>query len=84
MSNFNVATIALASAAVLFSGGAAAGTEEDLQAVFRSYHRAELAGDLDEMLKWMVKSRSDAFAKASAAERSAVMADSAKSTPRRG
>lgn len=80
MSRFNVATFALA--AVLFSGGAAAGTEEDLQAAFRNYHKAVLASDLDEMLKWSVKSRGDAFAKASAAQRDEAMAFAVKSTPK--
>ena len=76
-------TIALASAAVLFSGcAAAASTAEDLQTVFRNFHKAVLATDVDEMLKWSVKSRSDAFAKASAAERVEAVASTAKSTPK--
>ena len=61
---------------------AAASTAEDLQTVFRNFHKAVLATDIDELLKWSVKSRSDAFAKASAAERDGEMARAAKSTPK--
>ena len=64
------------------AGNAAAGTAEDLQTVFRNFHKAVLANDLDELLKWEVKSRSDAFAKASAAQRDEAMAYTVKSTPK--
>ena len=74
--------LALLACMTFSAGNAAAGTAEDLQAVFRNYHKAELANDLDEMLKLSVKSRRDAFAKASAAERDAAMAYTAKSTPK--
>jgi predicted small secreted protein len=74
--------IALLACMTFSAGNAAAGTAEDLQAVFRDYHKAELANDLDEMLKLSVKSRRDTLAKASAAEREAAMAYAAKSTPK--
>ncbi|MDH5264320.1 MAG: hypothetical protein OEX21_06195, partial [Betaproteobacteria bacterium] len=54
----------------------------NLQDVFRNYHKAVLATNLDDVLKWSVKSRSDAFAKASAAERNEAMAFTVKSTPK--
>ena len=74
--------LALMACMTFAAGNAAAGTAEDLQAVFRNYHSAVLATDLDEMLKWSVKSRSDAFAKASAAERNDAMASAARSMPK--
>lgn len=61
---------------------AAASTAEDLQTVFRNYHQAMLATDIDEVLKWSVKWRNDAFARASAAERDEAIASTAKSTPK--
>ena len=74
--------LALVACMTFAAGNAAAGIAEDLQTVFRNFHKAVLATDIDEMLKWSVKSRGDAFAKASAAERNEAMASTAKSTPK--
>jgi hypothetical protein len=74
--------LALMACMTFAAGNAATSTAEDLQTVFRNFHKAVLATDIDEMLKWSVKSRSDAFAKASAAERNEAMATTVKSTPK--
>jgi hypothetical protein len=80
--HLGITFLALVACMTFAAGNAAASAEEDLQTVFRNFHKAVLATDLDEMLKWSVKSRSDAFAKASAAERDGAMAFTAKSTPK--
>jgi uncharacterized RDD family membrane protein YckC len=60
----------------------AAVAAEDPETVFSNYHKAVLANDIDEMLKWSVKSRSDAFAAATAEQRKEAMASTAKSMPK--
>jgi predicted small secreted protein len=74
--------VALLACMAFAAGNATAGTAEDLQIVFSSYHKALLAGDSDGMLKWTVKSRRDAFAKFSAAQRNDAMAFAVASTPK--
>ena len=74
--------LALMACMTFAAGNAAAGTAEDLQTIYRNYHKAVLANDINEMLKWSVKWRSDAFAKISASEKGDAVAFAAKSTPK--
>ena len=80
--HYGLPLFALMACMAFAASNAAASIAEDLQTVFGNYHKAVLASDLDGMLKWSVKSRSDAFAKASAAERNEAMAFTVKSTPK--
>ncbi len=80
--HFGLRLLALLACMIFSAGNAAAGTPEDLQAVYRSYHNAELARNFDEMLKFTVRSRRNTFAKLSPAERDAALAYTIESTPK--
>lgn len=61
---------------------AAAGAADDLETVYRNFHAASLAGDLEGIRKWGTKEKGDELAKQSGLERKIALGMIAKLTPK--